>query len=146
MQFDIISPAPPGDSPRSLLALARRYERWAIGALLLLIVAISLWLISAPGNFPRNSLITIPHGASAHDFAEELQAAHVIRSAFLFRAFAHLSGFDHHLDTGAYAFTDPETLPGVLWRLGHGRHGIAPVRVTLTEGMTRFDIAEEDQR
>lgn len=141
MQFDINGPQTPEQPFRTRLSDIRRYERWVIGGVLLLCVIIGFWLISAPGNFPRNSLITIPAGSSAQSFGRILAENHYIRSEFLFRAFAHLTGFDHRLDTGAYAFTKPESLPVMLWRIEKGEHGIAPIRVTITEGMTRFDIA-----
>lgn len=148
MRFDIQGPATPEVSaqtpfPRVISFLQRNKpgKRWIVGGILLACVLAGLWLLSAPGAFPRNSVIPIPEGASALSFGSELKEAHVIRSAFLFRTFAHLTGFDHHLDTGAYAFTKPEPLLTVLWRIAHAEHGISPVRITLTEGMTRFDMA-----
>lgn len=141
MQFDINGPSAVPKLQHAYISYIRSHERWLIGGVLLLCAVIGLWLISAPGNFPRESVITIPPGSSAQSFGEILAQNHAIRSAFLFRAVAHLTGLDHHLDTGTYAFTKPESLPVVLWRIAHAEHGIAPVRVTLTEGMTRFDIA-----
>lgn len=141
MQFDINGPVVQGPRARISISLIRHYERWVIGGVLLVCAIIGVWSISAPGNFPRNSLITIPEGSSAQSFGRILAEEHYIRSEFLFRAFAHLTGFDHRLDTGSYAFTRPESLPVVLWRIEKGKHGISPVRVTITEGMTRFDIA-----
>lgn len=141
MQFDISGPRMPERPFRVAVSTIRHYERTLIGGVLLICIIIGLWLISAPGNFPQNSLITIPAGSSAQSFGRTLAEGHYIRSEFLFRAFAHLTGFDHRLDTGAYAFTKPESLPVMLWRIEKGEHGISPVRVTITEGMTRFDIA-----
>ncbi|HWU24392.1 MAG TPA: endolytic transglycosylase MltG [Candidatus Paceibacterota bacterium] len=141
MQFDINGPVVPEPRARFTLSRIRSYERWIIAGLILLCAIVGFWFISAPGNFPRNSLVTIPEGSSAQSFGRILADTHYIRSEFLFRAFAHLTGFDHRLDTGTYAFTKPESLPIVLWRIEKGEHGIAPVRVTITEGMTRFDIA-----
>ena len=117
-------------------------ERWIVAGILFIFVVIGLWIVSPPADFPRNSLITIPAGSSAHTFASELRTQHLIRSSFAFRALAHLTGLDHHLDTGIYAFTYPESLPVVLWRIGHAEHGISPVKITIPEGATRFDIAD----
>lgn len=140
MPFDIQGPAPEYRA-RTRFAIVRHYERWIVGGVLFVIFIIGFWTISAPGNFPRNSLITIPAGSSAQSFGRTLADDHYIRSEFAFRVLAHLTGFDHWLDTGSYAFTRPESLPVVLWRMEKGEHGIAPIRVTITEGMTRFDIA-----
>ncbi len=142
LQFDINTSLQPEKPSHPYVALLYRYERWLNGGILLLCIVIGLWLISAPGVFPRNSLVTIPSGASAHDFAATLKQDHIIRYELLFRIAARLTLFDRHLDTGIYAFPKPESLPVVLWRIAHGEHGIAPVRVTITEGMTRFDIAD----
>lgn len=141
MQFDI-RPTRSNESAPSLSLLVRRYEKYCIAGVILLCIVIGVWFCSAPVNFPKNALITIPAGASAQTFASELKGHHIIRSALLFRGVAHLTGFDHDLDTGVYAFARPESLPVVLWRIKRGEHGIAPIRATITEGMTRFDIAD----
>ncbi len=115
--------------------------RRAIGAVAVLLAIVVLWFLSAPAAFPANSIITIPDDSTAAEFAETLEKMHVIRSGTAFRILARVSGFDHHLDPGAYVFTQRVPLTTVLWRTGHARHGIQPIRVTLTEGMTRFDMA-----
>lgn len=142
MPFDIDIPTPPVSRARTYLEYSRSYERRVIAAVLLLGMCVGIWLILPPTAFPRNSVITIPPDSSAHAFATELSQEHVIRSAFVFRVLARVTGLDRHLDTGAYAFTKPESVLSVLWRISEAKHGIAPVRVTLTEGMTRFDMAD----
>lgn len=142
LQFDIKAPDASEKPLHQYLAYARAHERWLIGGVLLALVLLGIWTISAPGNFPRNSVITIPKGESAQGFASTLKQEHVIRYAIFFRVAAHLTTFDHHLDTGSYAFSRPASLPVVLWRIAHAEHGIAPVRITITEGMTRYSIAD----
>lgn len=145
-QFDIQGPALPENREHRYVAYARRHERRVVGGMLFACALAGVWLISAPANFPRNSVISIPPGASAQEFAATLKQEHVIRYAILFRIAAHLTTFDHHLDTGGYAFSRPESLPVVLWRTAHAEHGIAAVRVTIPEGMTRYDIADTLER
>jgi len=142
MQFDINTPVVPGQPSHSPFTTIRRYERWIIGGVLLLLIILGLWLISAPANFPRNALVTIPQDASAHEFAAILSEQHIIRHALFFRVAARVTLLDRHLDTGIYAFSKPESLPVVLWRMSHAEHGIAAEKVTITEGMTRYDIAD----
>ncbi|MDB5245468.1 MAG: Endolytic murein transglycosylase [Parcubacteria group bacterium] len=98
------------------------------------------WLFSAPSDFPTNQLITIPKGASGLDFANDLAASHVIRSPFAFRVLSRISGLDRSLDPGTYLFTQPVMLSGIVTRIGNAEHGINPIRITLTEGMTTKDI------
>lgn len=125
---------------------ARTVLRYLAGTLGVLVLLAALWVISAPPAFPANSIITIPSDATATGFATTLESAHVIRSGTAFRLLARLSGYDHHLDPGAYVFTQPVPLTTILWRVGHARHGIQAARVTLTEGMTRFDMAATLER
>lgn len=141
-QFDIKAQTAPTQPPHTYLAYARMHERWVIGGVFLALMLAGAWAISAPSGFPSNSVISIPKGEPAQGFAAILQQEHVIRYAILFRAAAHLTGMDHHLDTGAYIFPRRMSLPVVLWRIAHAEHGITPVRVTITEGMTRYSIAD----
>ncbi len=84
----------------------------------------------------------IPMGVSGLEFANDIAARHVIRSPFAFRVLARLTGLDRNLDPGAYVFAKPLMLTRVVERIGNGEHGISPVRITFTEGMTTRDMAE----
>lgn len=140
MQFDIRRISGP-EAPVRLWTL-RHELLLGIVAGVVVILAAAAYFLSPPANFPENSIITIPQGASAKTFAATLEEAHVIRSRALFYALARATGMDRRLDTGAYVFRSPVWLPQAVWRAAHAEHGIVPIRVTLTEGMTRFDIAK----
>jgi UPF0755 protein len=141
MHFDIM-PIGEDGLAHSRLRVPRRIMLIAGALVAAVLGAVALWLISPPRVFPANSIITIAAGSSAADFATELAQEDVIRSPLIFRALARISGLDHHLDSGIYAFTKPVTLVTVLWRVSHDEHGIEEVRITFTEGMTRFDMAD----
>jgi len=113
----------------------------AIAVVIILLALYGAWLFSPPPAFPTNSIITIPAGSSAHAFGQALSDAGVIRSQAAFKAVARITGFDHHLDPGAYVFKKPASALVVLWRIGHAEHGITPIRITFTEGMTHYDMA-----
>ncbi|MEO6536261.1 MAG: endolytic transglycosylase MltG [Candidatus Paceibacterota bacterium] len=117
-------------------------KRLLTGVVVLGVLGLGLlaWFLSPPSDFPANQLVTIPKGASGLDFANNLSASHVIRSPFAFRVYARLTGLDHTLDPGTYLFAKPLILTSVVSRIGHGEHGINPVRITFTEGMTVKDI------
>ncbi len=123
---------------QSLSALRRLLSTLLVCGILA--IAALVWFLSPPSDFPKNQLITIPKGASGADFANDLAASHVIRSPFAFRVFARITGLDRSLDPGTYLFAKPLVLTSVVSRIGHGAHGISPIRITLTEGMTVKDI------
>jgi UPF0755 protein len=120
----------------------RMWKRTAVGVIVIGILgsATLAWFISPPSDFPTNQLISIPKGASGLDFANDLAASHVIRSPFAFRVYARLTGFDRSLDPGIYLFSKRLGLTSVVTRIGHGEHGISPIRITFTEGMAVKDI------
>ncbi|MDB4992480.1 MAG: aminodeoxychorismate lyase, protein [Parcubacteria group bacterium] len=144
MQFDIGRSEQQNTRAASLRALYETYRIWLTGIAVLLIVGITVvvWLFSPPSNFPANSLITISKDAPASTFGATLADAHLIRSEFLFKVLARITGFDHHLDTGAYVFKKPASLISVLRRIHAGQHGIEAVHITFTEGMTHYDMAD----
>jgi UPF0755 protein len=144
MEFDIARTETPSSRTTKLRSFCERYRRWIIGVVILGIVGVTaaVWVLSPPANFPTNSIVTIPKDAPASTFGHILKQERVIRSEFVFKAFARITGFDHHLDTGAYVFKKPSSLLSVLWRIAHAEHGVEAVRITLTEGMTHYDMAD----
>lgn len=141
MQFDIKRVSERAISVRSVFLKVNHVLQGVLGAGLLFFV-VFLYLIWPPHAFPASSLITIPRDASAAEFAQILEEANIIRSEDAFKALARITGYDGHLDSGSYVFQEPATLLAVLWRIGNAKHGIEPVRITITEGMTSFDIAD----
>jgi UPF0755 protein len=138
MMFDIPTSASDAVPVRTHI---KRYICSAAGIFVLTLILAGAFAISPPRNFPRNQPVIISQGASARTFTAELAQAHVIRSPMLFYVFARMSRLDRTLDPGVYEFAHPVWLPQVLWRVAHAEHGISAIRVTITEGMTRYDIA-----
>jgi UPF0755 protein len=100
------------------------------------------WLLSAPASFPANTIVTIPADVPAGEFGRVLEERGIVRSGTAFKLIARATGYHRDLVAGAYVFEHPTPLLPVLYRIGNGQHGIEPIQVTLTEGMTRFDIAD----
>ncbi len=84
--------------------------------------------------------MTIDSG-SVSAIAQELQATHHIRSAWLFKALIVLMGRQREVLTGDYFFTEPQNLFSLVMRMTHGQFGVAGVRLTIPEGSSRKDIA-----
>jgi UPF0755 protein len=81
-------------------------------------------------------------GEAFSDIAAQLERAGVIRSAFVLRGMAKVTGKDTRIVAGPYRFDGSDGLLAVLARLAAGEHGIALVRVTIPEGFTRAAIAD----
>ncbi len=143
MQFDIARYSVNSSRVKNIYSWYTSFRPWITAGVILLIIFLTtaVWLSSPPSDFPENSIVTIPKDAPASTFGARLAEAQVIRSEFVFKALARVTGYDHHLDTGAYIFTKPVSVFAVLWRTGKGIHGVEPVRITLTEGMTQYDMA-----
>ena len=147
MHFEIERLEHPIEQVRPFIARFRSFCRMharillAVCGIAVAILLYGAWLVSPPAGFPSNSIITIPTDSTAHDFGHALANAGVIRSETAFKVLARLTGLDHHLDPGAYVFKQPISTLKVLWRVGHAQHGIQAIRITFTEGMTRYDMA-----
>jgi UPF0755 protein len=115
------------------------------GAVLALIGLAVAWyaLILPPSTFPEDTLISIPEDASVEEMAGTLREAGAIRSEFLFRAYARVTFQDRDLASGFYVFERPIGLIRLVQRMANSEHGIAPLRITLTEGMTVDDMTGE---
>lgn len=120
-----------------------------LGAAVLVAAALLLGLAFAwyqfilpPRPFPTNVIISIPDDASVGEMGRALEDAGAIRSPFLFRAYARVTFQDRDLASGLYVFDRPLGLVRVTHRLATADHGIEPVRVTLTEGMTVEEMGE----
>lgn len=108
----------------------------ALGASLLLIAA--RHLTTAPRLDPAGAVVIVRDGDGVTDIARRLESAGVVRSALLFRMWARWSGRDRGLQPGTYRFATAPEIPALLDRL---TAGVAPIEVTVPEGLTLREIA-----
>jgi UPF0755 protein len=123
-----------------------------LGLLALLVIAAigagAGWLdsqISRPyrGHRPEQVFVDIPHGTSRWQIAGILRRDDVIRNRLAFELFSiwHLRS---PMQAGEYYFDHPVTSREVFWQIAQGR--IFVHVVTIPEGWTMFDIADDLQR
>ncbi|HXN30127.1 MAG TPA: endolytic transglycosylase MltG, partial [Candidatus Acidoferrales bacterium] len=123
-----------------------------LGLLALLVIAAigagAGWLdsqISRPyrGHRPEKVFVDIPHGKSRWSIAGILRQNDVIRDrlAFALFSFWHIRT---PMEAGEYYFDHPVTSREVFWQLALGK--IFVHTVTIPEGWTMFDIADELDR
>lgn len=121
---------------------ARLQRQWAaFSALVFLIAGGYYFTLSAPLDFPSESLVVIARGAPAGEVAQELFDAHVIRQPFLLRLLLHITGESNGVQAGVYRFAVSQNLFIVARRLVTGDYGLPSVRVTFIEGDTVRDMA-----
>ncbi|MDX6768883.1 MAG: endolytic transglycosylase MltG [Elusimicrobiota bacterium] len=112
---------------RALLAAA------AAAALAVVVAALAL----RPGATVR---VEIPEGLSARQTASLLASKRVVPSAFAFRLFLKVTGFDRALKPGAYDLRVNEPLTSLTRKLTLGL--TADVKVVIPEGFMARQIAE----
>ncbi|MEM1417530.1 MAG: endolytic transglycosylase MltG [Myxococcota bacterium] len=126
----------------------RRWERRLVG-LLALVVALGLgavsWLLLVFPHEPTGPRgerfeLDIAPGSSARTIAAQLADAGVIAHPGAFAMYVRLLGLDAELRSGPVLLEGGLTPEVVAQRIAFGR-GPVPVRVTIPEGFTRFDIA-----
>lgn len=108
----------------------------------------SAWLdsqISRPyrGHRPEKVFVDIPHGASRWKIAGILRSDDVIRNRLAFALFSEWH-FRKKLQAGEYLIDHPLNSREVFWKISHGQ--IFVHIVTIPEGWTMFDIANEMER
>ncbi len=115
--------------------------------ILFLLITSTLWGYAAwyraPSTFPVQGLITVPEGASVRHIAELFASYKVVRSAVALELVLRLEGSEVAVKAGDYYFSRPVTLMEVAKRLVVGDFGLQPIKVTIPEGATTYEIAEE---
>lgn len=116
-----------------------------IGALAGLLIATSAWgwfgVYQPPAFFPLKTIVTIPEGTTLSGVARILQREQVVHSALAFRmlvTFFH----EEQIRAGDYYFNERLTLSKVAERFTRGEFGLEPLRVTIPEGTTTYQMAE----
>jgi UPF0755 protein len=85
-------------------------------------------------------IVTIPRGATLDAAIDSLAARGVIRSPWLFGAYARLRGLGTGLKSGVYGLHTGERWAAVVDALRKGRGALA--RLTIPEGLTLMEVAE----
>jgi UPF0755 protein len=97
--------------------------------------------VNAPlAHNQADTIISISRGRSFEEILNQLEAAHIIKSAVLTRLYVRITGKAPLVKAGDYRFKSPITPGEVITTLESG--GIELNKLTVIEGWTRFDIAD----
>jgi UPF0755 protein len=121
--------------------LSGTWLRYATAFVGVCVLAVLWWAYIAPPASATLGIVTVPSGKSLSGIAADLQSANVIRSPFALKVALFLTGHDRDIQAGAYEFKKPESVFTVAHRIATGDTQVVPTRVTLTEGMASFDMA-----
>jgi len=113
-----------------------------VGVLLFSSAWVWFGVYQPPTFFPIKTIVTIPEGATLTHVAEILKEEQVIRNALMFRLFVSAMKGDPQIKAGDYYFTKRLTLTEVAGRFTQGDFGLEPIRVTIPEGATTYQMAD----
>jgi len=95
-----------------------------------------------PIYFPLRTIVTIPEGATLSDVANILEDKEVIRNSFAFTLYVTYAMEGEQVQAGEYYFNTKLTMLDVADRVTQGLFGLEPIRVTIPEGATTYQMAK----
>lgn len=104
---------------------------------------IATWFVSPPNRFPAGHVFVIESGATLSEIADDLKTSDYIKSRAFFKAIVSLvfrSG--NSAVAGDYVFERKLNVFSLARRIATGNHHLDPVRVTLQEGLNKFEVAD----
>ncbi len=110
----------------------------------LFLVCIVLYFLIAPSDaFTSDEIFTIESGQTLSEIAKSLRSKGYIRSELAFEAivggiFLEGSG----VIAGDYMFEKPLSAYSIAERVVHGKFNIQPVKITIPEGLNKFEIGQ----
>ena len=113
-----------------------------IVSLLLFIILVYHFFISAPGNFPNGVIVNIGQGSSLRNISLDLKNKNIIRSRMAFETFVILYGGEKHIAYGDYLFESKIPVYEIAKRIAIKDRHLAPIKVTIPEGFDNIQIAD----
>ena len=103
--------------------------------------ALALFLIFVPAGTPDKEPVRvyIEYGSGFNSAAEEIKAAGAVRSSFVFKAYAVLTGNRSKIKAGEYEFLPSDSMAAILDKLVRG--DVIKYRVVIPEGSEIRDMA-----
>ena len=109
------------------------------GVLIVFLFATYGAFFAPPLSFQKDSIVTISSGTGVQEAGELLKAKSIIQSPFVFSIlvrFIYPSG----IIANHYSFSRPQSVLTVAYRLAKGKTDLVPLKVTIPEGSSSFEI------
>ena len=98
---------------------------------------------SPPPAFPIASAYDLKSGQTYTKTAYDLLNMDAIRSPFWFKTFIYIFSFgERKTIAGDYALYARQNVFELAWRFSHGNLDIKPVKITIPEGLSSFQMAD----
>ena len=94
----------------------------------------------SPRPFPDHALITIERGESLSEIAQSFEDGDVVLSGGWLKFFIILLGGEKKVVAGDYYFPEPKSVFGVARMLHKGSFGLIPLKVTIQEGLSSYEM------
>jgi len=105
------------------------------------VIALYVFAIQPPEEFPVGELVSIPEGTSLSKTGDTLQQQGVVRSAVLFKVLVTLLGAERAIHAGDYLFDQPLDVFAISRAIAIGQYGLEPVRIRVPEGASAKEIS-----
>jgi UPF0755 protein len=122
-----------------------RIQTIAVGIVCLVVVGglFTHRTLSAPNNFVVNTLFTIEDGMTLDEVAHSLKSEGYIRSDVTLKLIVKaIFKNENGVTAGDYSFERPLSVVGVAKRILAGDFHLDPVRVTVPEGLNKYETAD----
>src|SRR3989344_4837081 len=96
---------------------------------------------AAPGTGPTANYIHIANGSTVSESARLLENEGIISNRTLFKLSVRVFAPDSGVKAGNYFFKDTGGSVSAAYRLSRGDYGVTPVKITIPEGYSAYDIA-----
>ncbi len=130
------------DTENIILKKPRARWPYVLISMVVFVVTVLIWSLGAPSNFPNNATVVIEKGESIKSVSNDLKDKNIIRSRTIFNLYIQLSK-KSTIAAGEYLFIDPENLFSVANRIKSSDYGLPTLTVTIIEGMTNVEVADE---
>ncbi len=125
---------------------AKSYVKWGIVSIVMIFVLSTVFVnsvISAPRTFTVGTLFTVEEGSTLDQIAQSLKNAGYIRSPFVLKVIVKgLFNKDNHAVAGDYSFDQKLSTFQIARRILAGDFRLEPIRVTVPEGLNKYEMAD----
>jgi UPF0755 protein len=122
--------------------LSLRQKISAVAAVAVLLCALIFHIFSSPEAFPVKSIVQIEQGQTLGGAAEYLKENGVIKYPFVLRSIIIMMGGERSIAGGDYYFGERIGVIEVAKRILKGDYRVEPIKVTIPEGTSAFEISK----
>jgi UPF0755 protein len=108
----------------------------------LILFGFLIYINDPPTAFPKDSIVVVNSGDNISTIASELKNKNIIRSTLFFKIMVVVSGSEQKIVAGDYYLSDALSVKDIISRLSKGDFDLAPVKMTISEGLTMEETAK----